>query len=57
MPNNKPEMQGVVAFVTGNNNALPRDGTRGTILIPAGTNSLDVWFSVIDDNLSSTSSI
>lgn len=53
-PNNKPEMQGVVAFVSGTNNLLPRDGTRGTILVPNGTNSLDIWFSVIDDNLSPT---
>ena len=54
LPNNKPEMQGVAAFVTGNSNLLQRDGTRGTILVPAGTNSLDIWFSVIDDNLSPT---
>ena len=54
-PNNKPEMQGVVAFVNGSSNALPRDGARGTILVPAGTNSLEIWFSVVDDNLSPTS--
>ena len=55
LPNNKPEMQGVVAFITGSSNDLPRDGARGTILVPAGTNSLEIWFSVIDDNLSPTS--
>ena len=54
-PNNKPEMQGVVAYITGQNTALSRDGERGTILVPAGANSLDIWFSVIDDNLSPTS--
>ena len=36
-PNNKPEMQGVVAYITGQNTALSRDGERGTILVPAGT--------------------
>ena len=51
LPNNKPEMQGVVAFISGTTTALPRVG-RGTIQVPAGTNSLDIWFSVIDDNLS-----
>ena len=55
LPNNKPEMQGVVAFISGSSNALPRDGARGTILVPAGTNSLEIWFSVVDDNLSPTS--
>jgi len=50
LPNNKPEMQGVVAFISGTTTALPRIG-RGTIQVPAGTNSLDIWFSVIDDNL------
>ncbi len=55
LPNNKPEMQGVVAFVSGSSNALPRDGSRGTILVPSGTNLLEIWFSVIDDNLSPTS--
>tara|TARA_B100001094_G_scaffold160563_1_gene155300 strand:- start:14 stop:991 length:978 start_codon:yes stop_codon:yes gene_type:complete len=54
LPNNKPEMQGVVAFVSGSNNALPRDGSRGTVLVPPGTNSLEIWFSVVDDNLSPT---
>ena len=49
-PNNKPEMQGVVAFISGTTTALPRIG-RGTIQVPAGTQSLDIWFSVIDDNL------
>ena len=49
-PNSKPEMQGVVAFVTGTTTALPRIG-RGTIQVPAGTQSLDIWFSVTDDNL------
>ena len=29
---------------------LPRIG-RGTIQVPAGTQSLDIWFSVTDDNL------
>jgi hypothetical protein len=50
LPNNKPEMQGVVAFISGTTTALPRIG-RGTMQVPSGTNSLDIWFSVIDDNL------
>lgn len=54
LPNNKPEMQGVAAFISGTNTLLPRDGTRGTILIPNGTNSIDIWFSIIDDNLDPT---
>ncbi len=51
-PNNKPEMQGVVAFISGTSIALPRIG-RGTIQVPAGTQSLDIWFSVVDDNITS----
>ena len=48
-PNNKPEM-GSNGFYLRNYNLLPRIG-RGTIQVPAGTQSLDIWFSVIDDNL------
>ena len=55
LPNNKPEMQGVVAFSNGSVSPLSRDGTRGTILVPSGTNTLDIWFSVIDDNIPPTS--
>ena len=55
LPNNKPEMQGVVAFISGTSSPLNRDGTRGTILVPSGVNSLDIWFSIIDDNLPTTS--
>ena len=51
----KSEMQGVVAFSNGSVNPLSRDGTRGTILVPSGTNTLDIWFSVIDDNIPPTS--
>jgi len=50
LPNNKPEMLGVAMYVSGTTNLLPRIG-RGTVLVPSGTNSLDIWFSVSDDNL------
>ena len=51
LPNNKPEMLGVAMYITGTTTLLPRIG-RGTVQVPSGTNSLDIWFSVIDDNLS-----
>jgi hypothetical protein len=50
LPNNKPEMLGVVMYITGTSTLLPRIG-RGTVQVPSGTNSLDIWFSVSDDNL------
>jgi len=51
LPNNKPEMLGVAMYITGTTTLLPRIG-RGTVQVPSGTNFLDIWFSVIDDNLS-----
>ena len=50
-PNNIPEMRGAIAFVTGQNIALPREMPRGTIYVPSSANSIDLWFSVQDDVL------
>ena len=50
LPNNKPEMLGVAMYITGTSTLLPRIG-RGTVQVPSGANSLDIWFSVSDDNL------
>jgi len=52
-PNNIPEMRGVIAFVTGQNTPLSREMPRGTIYVPASANSIDLWFSVKDDILTS----
>ena len=49
--NNIPEMRGAIAFVTGQNIALPREMPRGTIYVPSSANSIDLWFSVQDDVL------
>ena len=48
-PNNKPQMRGCIAFVTGENTPLTREQPRGTIYVPSNTTSVDFWFSVIDD--------
>lgn len=51
-PNKIPEKQGVVAYSEGQTtNSLPRLGVRGAIQIPSGVNSIDIWFSILDDNL------
>lgn len=47
-----PRMKGMLAYITGQTSILPRDGFRGSILVPASTNSLDLWFCVTDDQLS-----
>jgi hypothetical protein len=44
-------MKGMLAFITGQSTILPRDGFRGSIFVPSTANSLDVWFSVTDDQL------
>jgi hypothetical protein len=46
-----PQMKGMLAFITGQSTILPRDGFRGSIFVPSTANSLDVWFSVTDDQL------
>ncbi len=48
-PNNKPEMRGCIAFITGQTTQLYREPPRGSIYIPSNTTSIDIWFSVIDD--------
>jgi hypothetical protein len=52
-PNNIPEMRGAIAFVTGQNTPLSREMPRGTIYVPSSANSIDLWFSVHDDILTS----
>ena len=52
-PNNIPEMRGAIAFVTGQNIPLSREMPRGTIYVPSSANSIDLWFSVHDDILTS----
>ena len=46
-----PQMKGMLAYITGQSTILPRDGFRGSIFVPSTANSLDVWFSVTDDQL------
>ena len=52
-PNKIPEMRGCIAFVTGQTTPLSREQPRGTIYIPSNATSVDFWFSVNDDLLSS----
>ena len=52
IPNNKPEMKGVIAFASGNtSNSFNRDGSRGTIIVPQNINTIDIWFAISDDLL------
>ena len=46
-----PQMKGMLAYITGQSTILPRDGFRESIFVPSTANSLDVWFSVTDDQL------
>ncbi len=48
--NLQPSMQGVMAFVTGNSTSLDREPNSGILVVPPGTSSLDIWFSLTDDN-------
>ncbi|MEC9209723.1 MAG: hypothetical protein VX762_04780 [Bacteroidota bacterium] len=48
-PNNKPEMRGCIAFLTGQTTPLNRVLPRGSIYIPSSASSVDFWFSVLDD--------
>ena len=49
--NKVPEMLGCIAYVTGQNTPLSRELPRGTIYVPSNANSIDLFFSVLDDNL------
>ena len=46
-----PRMQGMLAYITGQSTILSRDGSRGSIFVPSSASSLDLWFSVTDDQL------
>ena len=48
-PNNKPEMRGCIGFLSGQSNLLNREQPRGSIYIPSNAESVDFWFSVLDD--------
>ncbi len=50
-PNNKPVMKGVIAYESGQSTLLQREINKGSILIPATANTIDIWFSVTDDEL------
>lgn len=46
----KPSLRGMVAFPAGNTStAISRDGGNGPVKVSAGTNGIDVWFSLVDD--------
>ncbi|MFK7924102.1 MAG: hypothetical protein AB8H47_19245 [Bacteroidia bacterium] len=50
-----PSLQGMLAFPVGNTtNKLSRDGANGPVKVPAGTNQVDLWFSLTDDNTAAT---
>ena len=49
LPNDIPLGRGMVVFNTGQtNNPLSRDAS-GSVLISNSLNSVDIWFSVVDD--------
>ena len=46
----QPSLRGMVAFPSGSTgNPLSREGGNGAIKVPSGTNSIDLWFSLTDD--------
>lgn len=47
--NRIPQMTGVVAFADGDPTRLPRDAANGSIRVPVGTQSLEIWFGYEDD--------
>ena len=51
--NKVPEMLGCIAYITGQNTPLAREMPRGSIYVPSSANTIDLWFSVLDDNLTS----
>lgn len=52
--NLQPSMQGVIAFPTGSTIPLEREPNSGMLVVPPGTSSLDIWFSLTDDNAQAT---
>lgn len=50
-PNKIPEKQGVIAYSSGQtSNSIPRLGVRGSIQVSSSLNSIDIWFSILDDS-------
>jgi len=41
----------MLAYANGQTLLLNRDGPRGSIFVPTNSNTIDIWFSVNDDNL------
>ena len=48
LSNTQPQMLGVQAYPTGSSTAYGR-ASNGSIRVPAGTTSIDIWFSLTDD--------
>lgn len=44
----QPQLSGVVAFPTGSSTALDRRPGKGSIKVPQGTPSIDIWFALSD---------
>ena len=49
LPNNEPQLNGVVAFADGNSSPLGRNGSNAPMNVPNGTFNTEVWFSLSDD--------
>lgn len=47
--NLQPALRGMTAFADGSGTPLPRSAGNGPIQVPIGANSLELWFSVVDD--------
>ena len=47
--NTEPQLTGVIAFKTGNTTKYARSLNNGPIQIPTNDQSVDIWFSFIDD--------
>jgi hypothetical protein len=46
----QPTAKGMVAFLPGSSDPLPRESGKRSIVVPAGTSRIDLWISLSDDN-------
>jgi len=47
--NLQPQLAGVVAFASGSTTPLDRKPGKGSIKVPQGTSSVDIWFALTDE--------
>jgi hypothetical protein len=49
IPNNEPQLNGIVAFADGSSNRLSRNGSNSPMNFPSSGFNLEIWFSLSDD--------